>query len=104
MPLGSSPAGGGDAGRSRQPVSELKRDVPPEVRRIVSRCLKKNPAERYASGTELAQELRQCRDLLFPESGAALTPARILQKPGGRVCSCRCCCCRPRVRGQSAGW
>lgn len=61
------------------PVSELKRDVPPEVRRIVSRCLKKNPAERYPSAVELAQDLRQCCDLLFPESGAALTPARIMR-------------------------
>ncbi len=62
------------------PISELKRDVPPEVRRIVSRCLKKNPADRYPSAVELAQDLRQCRDLLFPESGAALTPARIMRE------------------------
>ena len=62
------------------PVSELKRDVPPEVRRIVSHCLKKNPADRYPSGMELAQDLRQCRALLFPESGAAFTPARIIRE------------------------
>jgi serine/threonine protein kinase/formylglycine-generating enzyme required for sulfatase activity/predicted esterase len=58
-------------------LSEVKRDIPPEVSRIVSRCLKKDPAARYASGTELAQELRACRELLFPESGAMITPARI---------------------------
>jgi len=61
------------------PVGELKRDVPPEVRRIVSRCLKKKPAERYPSAVELAHDARQCRDLLFPESGGALTPARIVR-------------------------
>ena len=33
-----------------KPVSELRRDVPAELRSIVSRCLKKNPADRYASG------------------------------------------------------
>ena len=63
-----------------QPLSELKRDVPPEVRRVVSHCLKKDPAARYASGSELSQELKQCRDLLFPESGAMLSPARIVHE------------------------
>jgi eukaryotic-like serine/threonine-protein kinase len=63
-----------------KPVSELKRDVPPEVRRIVSRCLKKDPAARYASGTELAHDLKTCRDLLFPESGASLSPERIARE------------------------
>ncbi len=68
-----------------KPFSEVKRDVPPEVRQIVTRCLKKDPAARFASGAELAQELKNCRDLLFPESGAMLSPARIVrevQRPG----------------------
>ena len=63
-----------------KPLSEVRRDVPPEVRRIVTRCLKKEPAARYASGAELAQELRNCRELLFPESGAMLSPARIVRE------------------------
>jgi serine/threonine protein kinase/dienelactone hydrolase len=63
-----------------KPVNELKRDVPPEVRRIVTRCLKKDPAARYATGAELAQELKGCRDLLFPESGVGLSPARIARQ------------------------
>ena len=63
-----------------KPVSELKRDVPAELRDIVARCLKKKPADRYASGAELAQELGRCREVLFPESGATLSPARILHE------------------------
>lgn len=63
-----------------KPLSELRRDVPPEVRRIVTRCLKKDPAARYATGSELAHELKQCRDLLFPQSGAMLTRARIARE------------------------
>ncbi|MGO9518592.1 MAG: protein kinase domain-containing protein [Candidatus Korobacteraceae bacterium] len=63
-----------------KPLNELKPDVPPEVRRIVSCCLKKNPAGRYASGTELARDLKSCRDLLFPESGARLSSARIIRE------------------------
>jgi len=61
-------------------LSEIKRDIPPEVRRIVNRCLAKDAASRYASGAELAHELRQCRDLLFPQSGAVLSPARIARE------------------------
>ena len=63
-----------------KPLNEVRRDVPPEVRRIVTRCLKKDPAARYASGAELAHELKNCRDLLFPESGVQLSPARIARE------------------------
>jgi len=63
-----------------KPVNDLRRDVPSELRSIVSRCLKKNPADRYASGTELLSELKRSRDLLFPDSGAALSPARIMHE------------------------
>jgi predicted esterase len=61
-------------------LSEIRHDIPPEVRRIVTRCLKKDPAARYASGSELAQEIKHSRDLLFPESGATLSPARIVRE------------------------
>ena len=60
-----------------RPLSAIRRDIPSEIRNIVARCLKKDPAARYPSGAELASELKAARELLFPESGAALTPARI---------------------------
>jgi serine/threonine protein kinase/formylglycine-generating enzyme required for sulfatase activity/dienelactone hydrolase len=60
-----------------RPLTAIRRDIPSEVRNIVARCLKKDPAARYPSVAELASELKACRELLFPESGAALTPARI---------------------------
>jgi serine/threonine protein kinase/dienelactone hydrolase len=63
-----------------KPLSEVRRDVPPEVRRIVTRCLKKDREERYASGAELSRELKSCRDTLFPESGAVLTPGRLVRE------------------------
>ena len=63
-----------------KPLSDLKRDVPAELRDIVTRCLKKKPADRYASGAELAQELRRCREVLFPELRAALSPARMIHE------------------------
>jgi eukaryotic-like serine/threonine-protein kinase len=63
-----------------KPLAELKRDIPSEVRRIVKRCMAKDPVARYAAGGDLAHELKACRDLLFPESGVSLSPARILRE------------------------
>jgi tRNA A-37 threonylcarbamoyl transferase component Bud32/predicted esterase len=63
-----------------KPVSAVKHGVPPELAQIVNRCLKKNPADRYKSGFDLAEDLRRCRDLLFPESGAWLSPARVIRE------------------------
>jgi len=58
-------------------LTELKHNIPPEVQRVVTRCLKKDPAARYASGAELARDLKTCREMLFPDSGTRLTAARI---------------------------
>jgi formylglycine-generating enzyme required for sulfatase activity/tRNA A-37 threonylcarbamoyl transferase component Bud32/predicted esterase len=63
-----------------KPLSELKHDLPIEVRRIVSHCLKKDPAARYASGAELAHDLKACRDLLYPESGTSFSAERIVRE------------------------
>jgi eukaryotic-like serine/threonine-protein kinase len=63
-----------------KPLGEIKRDVPPELRRIVVRCLKKEPQARYSSATELSQDLRACWERLFRDSGAAFTPARIARE------------------------
>ncbi len=63
-----------------KPLTQLKREIPVEVRQIVKRCLRKDPAERYASGSDLAQGLKSCRDLLFLESGVTLSPARIIRE------------------------
>jgi formylglycine-generating enzyme required for sulfatase activity/dienelactone hydrolase len=60
-----------------RPLSAIRRDIPSGIRSIVARCLKKIPAERYPSSAELTSELKARRDLLFPESGSALTHARI---------------------------
>jgi eukaryotic-like serine/threonine-protein kinase len=61
-------------------LTELKQNIPSEVRRIVTRCLKKDPAARYASGAELARDLKTCRETLFPDSGTGLSAARIAEE------------------------
>jgi dienelactone hydrolase len=61
-------------------ISEIRRNVPAELRGIVSRCLKKNPDDRYKSATELARELKSARELLYPESGSELSARRIVRE------------------------
>jgi serine/threonine protein kinase len=39
------------------PLDELRRDVPPGLQAILARCLAKEPAQRFASGQELHEEL-----------------------------------------------
>ena len=40
------------------PIREVRPDVPEELQRIVSRCLEKDPANRYPSAAELAADLQ----------------------------------------------
>lgn len=66
------------------PIREQRRDIPNEVVRIIDRCLKKEPEARYRSGLELAEDLKKCRDLLFPEDNKRLSVAyigRIARRP-----------------------
>lgn len=51
-----------------QPLSELDPLIPPELERIVDRCLAKDRRERYASTRDLAHDLREVRDSLSHRS------------------------------------
>ena len=46
-----------------RPMRELVKNVPEELKRIVKRCLRKQPEERYASISEVERELEECRAL-----------------------------------------
>jgi serine/threonine-protein kinase len=60
------------ANTTPKPPSYLSPKLPPVVDFIIARALKKNPEERYASGTEFAADLRSC----IPEVQAAEAAAR----------------------------
>ena len=63
------------------PLSDVRPDIPPELDRIVARCLRKDPLERHGSTQSLADELEQLshaspdRHRTTAEPAAALTPA-----------------------------
>ena len=43
-----------------QPIRELVKDVPDDLERIIGRCLRKRPEERYQSMSEIERELQDC--------------------------------------------
>ena len=49
--------------KDRKPLREFVKDVPDELERIIRRCLRKHPEERYASMSEIERELEDCRAL-----------------------------------------
>lgn len=56
-----------------RPLHELVKDVPDDLERIIRRCLRKDPERRYASVSEIEQELEDCSALLSePASGINL--------------------------------
>ena len=57
-------------------LGELRPDLPPELARIVARCLVKEPSGRYPSARALAEELAALRAAPRPAPGATLTDVR----------------------------
>ncbi|HVS31673.1 MAG TPA: tetratricopeptide repeat protein [Thermoanaerobaculia bacterium] len=50
------------------PVTQFNDAVPPELVRIINRCLSKDRADRYASTRDLARDLREVRDRITNSS------------------------------------
>ncbi len=59
----------------REPISirQLRRDVPPDVERLVMRCLEKDADARYPSATELLSEIAKCEKRLASRAKALIT-------------------------------
>ena len=54
--------------------SSFDSSVPREVEAIIARCLKRNPAQRYATADELLEDVRRARAAEFAELAAAEKP------------------------------
>lgn len=59
------------------PATSLNRKVTPALDAVIHRCLRKDPAERYASTDELVRELKEKREQ-FHSSGLLRPPRRLL--------------------------
>ena len=95
--------------RSRRPPRRLNKAIPAELETIVLKAMAKNPAERYATAQELADDLRRFLDdkpIRARPAGAGAAAAEVgAAAPGGGgggggwcAAGMRCC------RAASAGW
>ncbi len=56
-----------------RPVTVVRRDLPGDLQRILSRCLRKRPEDRYQSAESLVDDLRKLKDNLETGSRNAVT-------------------------------
>ena len=59
------------------PINSLLPSVPPELSTIIERAMAKKPSERYASGKEMAEDLRRLLRGDRPNTSFAVTAARV---------------------------
>jgi len=64
--------------KAPKPLGEIRADLPADLERIISRCLKKSPDARYQSMTELKDDLKKLRQALSTGEARPYTPATLL--------------------------
>ncbi len=65
-----------------EPLARFKKDVPDELQRIVSKCLAKDPAERYQGAAELLADLRTLKRV---QTTGTMPTAPARKKPSGML-------------------
>jgi hypothetical protein len=62
------------------PVTSFQHEVPPELDAMMARAMAKNPADRYQSGAEMAQEIQSFREKGVSVAEATSFFARVIRK------------------------
>jgi len=57
-----------------KPVTVLRRNLPPQIHQIISRCLRKRPEDRYPDARELAADLKRLKQDLETGTRLSLPP------------------------------
>ena len=60
-----------------EPITSLRGSIPPELERIIDKCLEKDPAERYQTADELFEDLRWLKRETESGAVASTHPARL---------------------------
>jgi serine/threonine protein kinase len=63
-------------GAEPKPARDVRRQLPPELERVIGRCLQKRPEDRYQSTADLAVDLAQLRTAGRTPPPSVPTPAR----------------------------
>ncbi len=63
-----------------RPVTVVRKNLPPELNRILTRCLRKNPAARYPNASLLAEELKQLKRTIETGAQVSFSPGQRLQR------------------------
>jgi hypothetical protein len=63
-----------------RPVTLIRKNLPPELQRILSRCLRKNPKARYPEAMILAEDLKRLKNEI--ESGIKTPALQRVRLPG----------------------
>ena len=67
------------------PITSLRTGVPMDLERIVTKCLEKNPGERYQTAVDLLADLRHLQRTLGIESQAKQSVTPMQQRPFRRI-------------------
>jgi serine/threonine protein kinase len=67
--------------REPQKPSSLNPEIPDKLDSIISKCLCKNPDDRYQNAIELADDLRACQEMMLR---ASTGPEQITVEPNSR--------------------
>ena len=65
-----------------RPVTVIRKNLPPELHRIVSRCLRKRPENRYQNAGDLASDLKRLKHDIESGVQRSISPIHRLQELG----------------------